>query len=163
MIKNKGYIIVILLQLFDVSEKNHSKIISCSASCLVRTRRILKMADFDPVHCLFLHLLIRRIRRLSALLAIFISSNHIHGIQILWTTFVLKYGVPLFNSMSSLVRKRILTRESRKINIVIDTKRFYCIKLDENVITSRNSRIIPLFYVSIIQISFTILACARTI
>ena len=161
LIKNRWYLIVILLQLFDVSEKNHSKIIPCSASCLVRTRRILKMADFDPVHCLFLHLLIRRIRRLSALLAIFISSNHIRGIQILWTTFVLKYWVPLFKSKSGLLRKRILTHETRKIKIVIDIKCFYCIKLVENIITSRNPRIISLFYISILLISFRILACAR--
>ena len=136
---------------------------ACMYVCLLSDvhTSILKMADFDPVHCLFLHLLIRRIRRLSALLAIFISSNHIRGIQILWTTFVLKYWVPLFKSKSGLLRKRILIDETRKINIVIDTKHFYLIKLEENIITSRNPRIIPPFYIQILQISFGILTCAR--
>ena len=62
--------------------------------CLLRDvhTSILKMADFSPVHCLFLHLWSsNHISFRSA--GHFALSNQTIGIQILWTTFVLKYCV----------------------------------------------------------------------
>ena len=72
----------------------HHSTFACMYICLlfVVHTSILKMADFNPVHCLFLHRQISNHRTFRSA-GHFALSNETVGIQILWTTFVLKYRV----------------------------------------------------------------------